>query len=154
GQAVRAQQVHRPDRGSPDHAALRPRAAARGAGHRLDRLLLPRGARRPLRGARAGGRRPRLHGRPRPVELHDRLRPGDARAGHLGPSLHPAGSRPRRGRRHARLLHRRPDLDLHLLRRQRRPLRRAGDERPRPVQPRGRHRPDGRRLHLRHPLGV
>ena len=32
--------------------------------------------------------------------------------------------------------------------------RRAGLQRPRPVQPDGRHRLHGRRLHLRHPLGV
>ena len=48
----------------------------------------------------------------------------------------------------------RPGLDLHLLRRQRRPLGDPGHQRPRAVQPRRRHRADGRRLHLRHALGV
>ena len=46
----------------------------------------------------------------------------------------PLGPGPRRRRRHARLLPHRPAVDLHLLRRQRRPLGDPGHERPRAVQ--------------------
>ena len=52
------------------------------------------------------------------------------------------------------LLPHRAAVDLHVLRVQRRPVGDPGHERPRPVQPDRRHRLHGRRLHLRHPLGV
>ena len=66
---------------------------------------------------------------------------------------HPARPRPRRGGRDARLLPDRAGLDRRVLRH------RPTDpvplmKRPRPVQPGGRHRLHGRRLRLRHPLGV
>ena len=45
----------------------------------------------PVRDPGPGARQPAVHGRPRALELPDRLRRDHARPGHLGPPEHPAG---------------------------------------------------------------
>ena len=94
------------------------------ARHRLDRLLLHRGPRRPDRVPGAGRRLAEVHGATSgDWNYADRLRAADARPDRLRPPLDPARPRPRRRGRHAGLLPDRPAVDLHLLRLQRRPLR-------------------------------
>ena len=126
------------------------------ARHRLDRLLLRGRPRRPRPRSRA----------PKPGCPAFMADLGNwnyligfgadlPRAADRGPPVDPARPRPRRRGRHARLLPDRPAVDLHVLRDLRRqPAQGPGLQRPRPVEPVRRHRLHGRRLHLRHPLGV
>src|SRR4051794_22043072 len=155
GQAQGQADVRRSRSGAAGQRALHRGDRARRDRHRLDRLLLHRGARRPDRAAAPGPGVAEVHGRPRGLELRHRLRADPARPAGLGAPGHAVGSRPWRRGGDARLLPGRPAVDLHVLRDLRRPAaQRPGLQRSRPVQPDGRHRLHGRRLRLRHPLGV